>query len=575
MRELLAAARGDLPCDLVIRGGRVANVLSLEYEDADVGIKDGMIVGVGRGYRGLEEMDASGMVVAPGFIDGHIHIESTLLTPGHLAELVAPLGTTTIFPDPHEIANTCGASGVEFLWRDSLASPVDMFFGAPSCVPASPFETPREEIGAAETAAFTRRGWCGHLGEMMDFPGVIAGGDGPWGKIAAAEGLVKTGHAPGVSGRELCAYLMSGCDSDHECGGPEEALEKLRRGAWVMMREGAAERNLKQLAKIIADDEARYARCMAVSDDLTVEFVLSSGHQDNKIRVMIDAGIRPLVALAMVTINPADYFRRFDRGAIAPGRIADIVLLDSLESCRAKRVWKNGRLAASDGAPVFTTPPPDASMLPLMANKQQILRSLTSESLRIAATPGKKIRVIEASPGVVLTGERLETPRELGGFLEADPERDVMKAAVVEKNRGTGRVALGFVTGFGLKRGALASSVAHDAHNFIAIGADDESILSALRVLAENGGGLAVAEGSEVKAFLPLPIGGLMSPMSPADVAAESRNLDAAATGLGTSMPHPFSAMSFMSLSVIPELKLTDQGYIAAGVELKPVSLFA
>jgi adenine deaminase len=555
--DLLAAARGEKPCDLVIKNGRVANVLSLEYEDADVAVHKGVIVGVGKNYLAKEIVDASGRVLAPGFIDAHLHIESTMLAPSMFARAVLPLGTTTVFPDPHEIANVLGLRGIEYMRRDASRTPLEMFFGAPPCVPASPFETPFEEIGAEELKKCFGPGGCTHMGEMMNFPGVINGSPDAWDKIAAAETLVRTAHLPGVSGKNLCAYLLSGCDGDHESSGADEALEKLRRGVWVMMRQGATENNLKDVIKIILDDESRYASCMAVSDDLTAGYILRNGHMDWHLRSMINAGVRPLVAAAMATINPARYFGLRDRGAIAPGKIADIVLVDSLESCRVLKVWKRGVLVAEEGRALF-----DVSTPEIISSGAKNKISFDEKSLKISPRGGRKIRVMEVKPGSVLTGQSVETPAIRGGFVCADAERDIAKIAVMEKNRGSGRVAVGFVRGFGLKRGAFASSVAHDAHNFIAVGMDDASMATAFGYLIENGGGLVVAEGGEIAASFALRIAGLMSDLPPESVAAALEAAENAAASLGAAIPHPFMALSFLSLSVIPELKLTDRGYV-------------
>jgi adenine deaminase len=559
MKNLLSAARGDKPCDLVIKGGRVANVLSLEYETADIAVKDGLIVGVGAGYEGGETIDAAGCVLMPGMIDGHLHIESTMLPPAAFASAVVPLGTTTVMPDPHEIANACGVEGIEFMRRESLRAPLDAFYAAPSCVPASEFETPYREIGAMRLLECCDRGLCTHLGEMMNFPGVISGDGEVWAKITGSRGMVRTAHAPNVTGRDLCAYLLSGCDGDHESNSAGEALEKLRRGMWVMMREGATEHNLEDLLPLILEDESRFARCMAVSDDLTASVILSSGHMDRKVRLMIERGVRPLIAAAMVTINPADYFRLHDRGAIAPGRIADIVMVTSLEECRAVKVWKRGNLVASNGNALFEAPPPSVPDLPPTRRLDVVPGEM---SFKVPSEPGN-IRVIEAISGSVLTRSLSLASTTRDGFVVSDTERDILKLAVTEKNRGTGRTAVGFVKGFGLKRGAIGSSVAHDAHNYVVMGADDKSIATAIKFLAENNGGLVASLGGEVISSVPLPIGGLMSIMSPRELSdALSRITQAAERDLGASISQPFMAMSFLSLSVIPELKLTDQGYV-------------
>ena len=559
MRSLLTAALGEDPCDLVIKGGTIANVLSMEYEKLDIAVKDGIIVGIGEGYEGIETVDASGAILMPGMIDGHLHIESTMLTPSAFASAVVPLGTTTVMPDPHEIANTCGPNGVEFMWKDSLKTPLDAYFAAPSCVPASEYETPYRKIGTHEMMEFVERGWCTHFGEMMNFPGVIAGNCEVWGKIDAARNMVRTAHAPNVSGRELCAYLLSGCDSDHENNLAEEALEKLRRGMWVMVREGATERNLDEVLPVILEDEARFARCMVVSDDLTPGYILSKGHMDQKMRKVIRRGLRPLVAAAMMTINPANYFRLRDRGAIAPGRIADIVMVNSLEECRALKVWKRGRLVAEDGRPLFAAGSPSPLEL---SGLEKPIETHPEEHLRIIARPGKNIRVIVAIPDSILTMEAQVAPLIRDGLVVSDIENDILKLVVMEKNSDTGRIAIGFTKGFGLKRGAIGSSVAHDAHNFVVTGADDKSIATSMKYLAEKRGGLVVADGDEIIASLPLPIGGVMSDMGIQDLASALEMLTAAAAGQGANISQPFMALSFLSLSVIPALKLTDRGYV-------------
>ncbi|MDR1241768.1 MAG: adenine deaminase [Deltaproteobacteria bacterium] len=562
MRKLLAASRGKARCDLVIRGGRVANVFSLEYEELDIAVSGGIIVGAGRGYHGKKEVDAHNAVLMPGMIDGHLHIESTLLAPGGFASVVVPAGTTTVMCDPHEIANVCGLPGIEFMCREARRTPLDAFFAAPSCVPASAYETPRCKIDSTLLKECYAQGLCSHLGEMMNFPGVINGEAEVWNILAASQGLVKTGHAPGVSGRDLCAYLLSGCDSDHESNYVEEAREKLRRGMWVMLREGVMERNLDSLLELLLEDEARYSRFMAVSDDISAERILTDGHLDHLVRKMIKKGVRPLVAAAMVSITPANYFRLWDRGAIAPGRIADIVMVSSLEECRVIRVWKRGVLAAEEGEPLFAVPEPDVCALSALRLSVHPETPLSEERLKVQAEPGKNIRVIKVIPGKVITGQLVVEPLIRGDQVVSDVERDILKLAVLERNRGTGRIALGFARGFGFKQGAIASSVAHDAHNYIAVGVDDRSILTALKFLADNRGGFAVALDDEIKQTLPLPIGGLMSALKPAGLVRALRAVEEAAAGLGGTSAHPFMALSFLSLSVIPELKLTDQGYI-------------
>ncbi len=558
--SLLAVSRGDIPADLVLKGARIANVLSMDYEYADVAIHEGRIAGVGKGYKGKENLDLSGMILAPGFFDAHCHIESTMLVPSSFAGLVAARGTSAVAADPHEIANTSGMAGVEYMYRDSEYAPVDIFYTAPSCVPASSFETPLEDLGADKVAEMFSKGWCHSLGEVMNFPAVISGEKDIWDKIRASSGRVKNGHAPGVTGSNLCAYLVSGCDSDHECVVAAEALEKLRRGMWLMIREGATEKNLEELACIVREDERRACRCMLVSDDLTAAYLRDRGHMDEKVRLAVACGISPLAALRMVTFSPANYFGFRDRGAIAPGYIADIVAVEDLESCKVRRVWKEGRLVSSDG--VLNRPCKKAEITDSVRVSSSSLKVPGTGELAIPIQEGQKIRVIGVVSGQVTTEHRILEPRIISGNAAADPSRDIAILAVMEKNRGTGRLSLGFVQGLGLKGGALGSSVAHDAHNYVVAGMDVLSMRTAFEKLVSAGGGLVAARGNEVKAFLPLPIAGLMSPENPDEIIDGLRVVEKAATELGSEIENPFMTMSFLCLSVIPELKLTDSGYV-------------
>ncbi len=559
--EYLAVARGDRPADLVLRGARVANVFTLEYEEADVAVFEGRIAGVGKDYRGAGEEDLSGMVLVPGFIDGHCHIESTMLTPAAFSELAAVRGTTAVVPDPHEIANTCGMAGVEYMWRESLNCPVDLFFTAPSCVPASSFETPFEELDAGAVAEMFARGWCDSLGEVMNYPGVIGGDPALWAKLYASGSRAKSGHAPGLTGKNLCAYLLSGCDSDHESFSEEEGLDKLRRGMTLMIREGATEHNLEDLAVLVRENEARSSRCMMVSDDLSARYLRDRGHMDEKMRLAVKCGISPLAALRMITLTPAEYFGWKDRGAVAPGRIADMAAVDSLENCSVKRVWKRGRLVARDGRLLGGSLP--RAKAPVSARNSVSVPE--QKAFEIFVPRGARIRVVGLRPGQVVTDHLVLEPSVSDGLAVADSSRDICWLAVLEKNRGTGRLAVGFVHGLGLKEGAIGSSVAHDAHNFVVAGADIPSMRRAFEFLISEGGGIVAVRGSEVLASLGLPVGGLMNPAGAEQVISGLESAEKAALSLGTAVDHPFMAMSFLSLSVIPELKLTDQGYVDLG----------
>ena len=558
-RKCLPFARGDVPADLVIRNARVANVFSLEYEETDVAVAQGIIVGIGSGYEGRECFDAKGKVLIPGMIDGHVHVESAMLTPSRFAEAVVPRGTSAVMADPHEIANVWGKDGILAMWKNSQGLPMDFFWGASSCVPASSFETCREPIDAAIMTELFEKEICRHLGEMMNYPAVICGAGEIWDKIAAAGRLPLTAHSPGVSGRDLCAYLLSGCSADHESVSYGEALEKLRRGGWVMMRAGAAANDLPALAPLVSENPARSSRCMTVSDDLTPTALLRDGHMDAKMRAMCALGIDPLIALRMVTLAPAEYFMLPRRGGIAPGWTADLALVDSLESCRVERVWKTGKLVAVGGTLC------EGLGASSFAGSARKMPEVNAESIKVQAAPGRKIRVIGCRSGSLLTESLQLEARVEEGLVVADPARDIAKLAVLGRNQDECKVAVGFVKGLGLKNGALGASVAHDAHPFIVAGADDQSILQALNWLRENGGGAVACAGGRILATLHLPIGGLMSDAKLEEVAGALAGVDEAVAEQGISGVHPCMALSFLSLSVIPALKLTDQGYVDLG----------
>ena len=560
MNKLAAIARGDIPADVVIKNAKIANVFTLEYELADVAIYGEKIAGIGKNYNGLVNFDAKGKVLIPGMIDGHVHIESSMMTPPAFAFAVALKGTSTIMADPHEISNALGMAGIEYMYTASRGLPIDVFFGAPSCVPASEFETPYDELDMTAIKLMFEKKYTQHLGEMMNFPAVIAGDPEVWGKIIAAGDVPLTGHAPGVSGKNLNAYLASGVSSDHECIDPDEALEKLRRGMWIQIREGASFPNLKALLPVIRENPLNAARCMIVSDDLTARYIYERGHMDEKMRIMIKEGINPFVALRMVTLSPAEYFRLWDRGAVAPGKIADFSLLSKDvmdEDFRVEYVWKNGRQVVRDDD-VFSAS--DYEYL-APAIKIHVKNIPSAEQIKIKHE-SNLINVIGVSQGSVITQTLQLEPKVKDGFVIQDCENDVAKIVVLERHRDTGKFGVGFVKGLGIARGAIGSSVAHDAHNFVVAGADDESIITALKALADIRGGLVVVENDRVKASLALPVGGLMSYLAPEKIAAELTKLENAAEELGVKIHHPFMTMSFLCLSVIPELRITDQGYV-------------
>lgn len=551
----LAVARGDEPADLVLRGGRVLSVFTGELLEADVAICGEHVAGVGTGYEGRETADVSDLILLPGFIDGHMHVESTKLMVDEFARAALPWGTTTVVLDPHEIANVFGLDGVRALLRSADAIPLDFFVMVSSCVPASPFESSAAAVTAEDIARFLEEEPSAiGVAEMMDFPGVVRGDPGALAKVEAAGGRHVDGHAPGLSGPALNAYLAAGVRSDHECTTLEEALEKRRLGMWIMIREGSAARNLEALLPMVLEHGP--SNCLLCTDDREPDQLLEDGHINDAIRKAVALGCPPADAVTMGTLNAARYHRLHEHGAVAPGYLADVVAVPDLESFRPATVWKRGRLVAQDGRPLGM---PKATAPDWMRGSVHV-RELRAVDL--AVTASGPIRVIGVEAGQIVTRALVDRAATLDGHAAADPERDLAKMAVVERHLGTGRIGIGFVRGFGLRRGALASSHAHDAHNVVVVGVDDADMAAAVNRLREIGGGqVAVADGAVV-AEVPCPIGGLLSDLPVEEVAAQVHRMGKAAEDLGATLPSPFMAMSFMALSVIPELKLTDRGLI-------------
>ncbi|MBQ7562239.1 MAG: adenine deaminase [Synergistaceae bacterium] len=554
MIKFAAVARGDLQADTIIHNANIANIFTQNYELADIAIYSGKIAGIGKYSDAKTHFDAQGRALIPGMIDGHIHIEDTMMTPANFADIAALHGTSAVMADPHEISNALGVNGLEYMFAASRSLPIDIFFGAPSCVPASEFETPFQELDMNSIKNFFDTALTQHLGEMMNYPAVINGDPEAWGKILAAGNRPLTGHAPGVSGKNLNAYMCSGIDSDHECTNLDEAREKLSRGMWLMIREGAAFPDLKTLLPLIRENPLNAARCMVVSDDITARYLLERGHMDEKMRIMCRENINPFTALRLLTLSPAEYFRLYDRGLIAPGKLADFAILEDKEinqDFSVKYVWKNGRLIVKDGD-IFTMNE-DLHLAP--AIKTRITNIPTLEQIKLDIN-NKIIRAIGITQGSIIT-KSLEIDTSQGKNLV-----DLAKIIVLERHNNTGRFGVGFVKGLGIKTGAIGSSVAHDAHNFVVAGADDKSIITALNELANMGGGLVLTQGDNVINSFALPIGGLMSYLKAEQVASELTKMEDTAKNLGVEIPHPFMVLSFLCLSVIGELRITDLGYI-------------
>ena len=552
--DLLAVARGDRPADLALRDARVVNVFTGEIRRADVAVAGGRIAAVGDGIRAAREVDLGGRYLAPGLLDAHVHIESSLVTPSQFARAVVPRGVTTVVTDPHEIANVCGLAGIRFMIADAAGVPLSVFVNASSCVPASPLATSGARLEAADLAALLDEPTLLGLAEVMNFPGVVGGDPGVLAKLAAFRGRPIDGHAPGLTGRSLDAYAASGISSDHESTTAEEAREKLRRGLTVFLREATNARNLVDLLPAV--DRWTERRICFCTDDRVPPDLLDEGSVDHMVRLAVAHGVEPVAALRMASLNTAEHFGLADRGAVAPGRRADLVVFSDLADFRAEEVYAAGERVAAGGRALFPAPAADAAAVTGTVRLPE-----KGLDLRIPAA-GETVRVIGAVADQLVTGHLTLAARVVDGAAVADPGRDLLKMVVVERHTGTGRMGRGFVHGVGLARGAMAGTFAHDHHNLVVIGADDASMATAAEAVAAAGGGLAVAEGGTVLGVLPLPIAGLMSDRPIEEVRRDLDGLLDAAHRLGSPLHDPFMAMSFLTLEVIPSLKLTDQGLV-------------
>jgi adenine deaminase len=566
MEHLIAVARGDQPADLLLRNGKVVNVYSGEIMEMDIAVAAGHVAGFGP-RSALSEVDLQGCYVAPGFIDAHVHIESAMASPTEFARAVLPRGTTTVVADPHEIANVLGLAGIEYMLQSTASLPMQFFFTLSSCVPATSMETAGAALTAEALAPLMPHPRVVALAEMMNFPGVIQGDPSVMAKIRLARDARKRvdGHAPGVQGPSLDAYIAAGVASDHECITAAEAMEKLRRGMHIMIREGTGAKNMAALLDVIQPATAH--RLMWCTDDRHPHDILAEGHIDAMVRQAIRLGVAPHLAIRLATLNPAAYFGLPRTGAIAPGQRADMVVFSRLDDPVVEAVYAGGQRVAEHGrlleTAVFPDPIPPA---PAMHVDPAAL------DFRVTAA-GPRIRVIEIVPGQIVTRHGQAATPVADGRAVADPDRDLLKIAVVERHRGTARTGIGFVQGMGLRRGAIASSVAHDAHNIIVVGARDDDMHTAVRHVVAMQGGLAVVAEGKVLASLALPIAGLMSPEPIRSIQDQLTGLTRAARDLGTSLPDPFMTLSFLALPVIPELKITDRGLVDVD-RFEPVDLF-
>jgi len=532
----------------------VLNVFTGELMPAAVAVFDGVVVGYGdRPAREVVELQDA--VLTPGFVDGHVHLESSLLLPAEFARAVLPHGTTSVVADPHEIANVSGLAGIRFMLEASEAIGLEVLLMAPSCVPASPLETAGAELTAEDLESLAHHPRVLGLAEVMNFPGVVFGDPAVLAKLERFRGRVIDGHAPGLSGPSLDAYLSAGIGSDHECTRLEEAREKLGKGMHIMIREGSQARDLEALAPLVTPQTA--PRCMLVSDDCHPEDLLEYGHLDGILRRAVELGMDPIAAIRLVTLSPAEYFGLRFLGAVAPGYQADMVVLSSLRPLQVERVFKRGHLVA-EGGRCLLEPRQAAGSLEL---RSMNIREVDAADLRIPAA-GRQVRAIRLAANTLITGEEIVEPAVRNGEVVSDPDRDILKVAVLERHRGTGRKGLGLVRGLGIRRGALASTVAHDSHHLVVVGVSDSDMVAAANALRELGGGLVVVNGGTVLARLPLPVAGLMSEAPLSQVVHQKREINRAVHDLGAALEQPFMAISFLALPVIPKLKLTDQGLV-------------
>lgn len=559
MREIIMSmidvAMGRVKAQLVFKNINVINVFTEEIYKADVAIHDGYIAGIGK-YDGAVELDMEGKYICPGFIDGHVHIESSMVTPTEFARAVMPRGTMTVIADPHEIANVKGISGIKYIIEGSENLPLDIFIMLPSCVPSTPFENSGSVLKAEDLLELINHPKVLGLGELMDFTSVVTCEKNIINKIVLAKNAHKImdGHAPGISGKELNAYILPGVRTEHECTTADEAMERLRLGMHIMMREGSAARNVEAL--LPAANSATLSRCLFCTDDRHPEDILTDGHIDNNIRIAIRNGMSPVRAIQMATINAARCYNLQNIGAVAPGYKANLLILNDLESLDIYQVYKKGRLVAENGEALFEIRSINDSRMRNSVN----IKKMEPDSFELQLPEGEA-SVIGLMPHSLITKKlKLKVRNDNGAYIDETGEA-LLKIAVVERHNATGNIGLGLVKGMGLQNGAIASSVAHDSHNIVVIGDNDTDMLAAVNHLEDIGGGICIASGGELRHSLPLPIAGLMSDLTLEEVDDRLKIMLQDAYSMGVSKEYdPFMTLAFLALPVIPELKITDLG---------------
>src|SRR4051794_10413392 len=569
MRKLqhkLSIARGEKPAELLFKNAQLVNVLSGEIYRENVAVDDGRVIGFGD-YEAHKTIDLAGAFLAPSLIEGHFHVESTMLTVPELTRALTPHGTGAMVIDPHEYANVLGLDGIRYVLESSKNLPIDFFVMLPSCVPATHLETAGARFTADDLALMIADDRIAGIAELMNYPGVFLGMESELAKVKAGKGKLIDGHAPGLRGNNLNAYALAGVRSDHESTELEEAREKLRLGLHLLVREGSTERNLEHIIQLVTPQNS--ANCSFATDDKLPGDLVGEGHIDHSIRKAISLGLPAITAIQMGTINTARHYRLKNHGAIVPRFWADFVVIDDLDQMSIRRVYKKGKLVAEDGKYVGERPkevPQPRSTMNLSYR--------APDDFQIPADGARKIKAIEIVPHQIVTKTAIEVPKIVDGQMVADAGRDLLKLVVVERHRATGNVGVGFVRGFGLQRGALGSTVAHDAHNVVVVGTNDDDITATIKALEEMRGGQVAVSDGKVVASLPLPIAGLVSDQPLESVIEKIKDLNAAAANFGSRLDAPFMTLSFMSLSPIPELKLTDQGLVDS-IHLKLTSVFA
>lgn len=558
LRRQIFAAAGRERADLVVKNCRIVNVFTGTIEPGEIAVAEGVVVGTDTGYEGRETIDAEGRFAAPGFIDAHIHIESTCLSPEQVGRILVPHGTATVISDPHEIANVCGLDGIRYMLEATGRTKLDILYAMPSCVPATPFEDAGAKLDAEDMEELLADRRIFGLGEFMNMPGVIRAEDSVLDKLLLARrmGKLVDGHAPSLTGRALNAYACAGTLGDHECQAADEIRERLAKGMYVLLREGSASRDLRALLGGITEANSR--RALLCSDDRQPKTIFAEGHLEHHLRICVEEGLDPVTAVRMATLNAAEAFRLYDRGAIAPGRRADIVLLDDLKDFHVHRVFLGGESVAEEGRYLPETVAADISAVRGSIN----VGNFSADRLKVKLK-GNRARVIGIRKDSIETEKRIATVRrDDDGDFVFDPERDICKLAVVERHRGTGLVGVGLLGGYGIKAGAVAVSVSHDSHNIIVAGVSNEEMAFAVKMLVDMEGGAVIVRGGEVLASMALPIAGLMTTESGEWVAERLDALhEKARTELGISAEvEPLMTLTFMALPVIPALKLTTRG---------------